>query len=143
VTDALCLDAGVMLKLVLPERGSEDAETLITEALDATTELIGPGFLFADALSVLRRRLQQGQMDLAEADEAMEYLLALPLVEMSGPEVYRRAWQIAEQLKLPVVCDSGYLAVAESSGAAFWTADRALFNRAKGLGYVHMLGGVT
>jgi predicted nucleic acid-binding protein len=139
VADAICLDAGVLLKLVLAEPGSEDADVLVTEALDGKKELVGPAFLFAETLSVLRRRLQQGQIDDEEADEAVEYLLALPVVQMSDPKVYRRAWEIARQLRLPVVYDSIYLAVAESQGATFWTTDRALFDKAKELSYVRLL----
>jgi predicted nucleic acid-binding protein len=139
VADAICLDAGVLLKLVLAEPGSEDADVLVTEALDGKKELVGPAFLFAETLSVLRRRLQQGQIDDEEADEAVEYLLALPVVQMSDPKVYRRAWEIAGQLRLPVVYDSVYLAVAESQGATFWTTDRALFDKAKELSYVRLL----
>ncbi|MBC8099768.1 MAG: type II toxin-antitoxin system VapC family toxin [Armatimonadetes bacterium] len=43
-------------------------------------------------------------------------------------KLYRRAYELAEQLSLPTAYDAQYLAVAEHLGCDFWTADERLYN---------------
>ncbi len=139
MAEVLCLDSSVLVKLVMPEPGSEEAHRLVDGALANHGELIGPAFLLAEALSVLRGKALRGLLTPEDADEAAGYLLSLPLVEVSGPEVYRKAWEIAGRLEMPVIYDAVYLAVAELQGAAFWTADEALYRRARDRGYLQLL----
>lgn len=139
MAEAVCLDASVVLKLVLPEPGSEKAVQLVDGVLMNHGGLIGPAFLLAEALSVLRGKVLRGLMAPEDAEEAVGYLLSLPLMEVSGPEVYRKAWEIGSRLEMPVIYDAVYLAVAELQGVAFWTADEALYKRARNTGFIRLL----
>ena len=124
---------------VLPEIGSEEAIRLVDGVLKNHGGLVGPAFLLAEALSVLRGKAMRGLMAAEEVEEAVGYLLSLPLVEVSGPKVYRKAWEIGSRLKMPVIYDAVYLAVAELEGAAFWTADEALYRKARSASLIHLL----
>ena len=70
----------------------------------------------------------------------MRSLLALQIEMVDGAQVYERAWQIAVMLDFPVIYDALYLAVADLRRATFWTADRPLYEKAKHLGFVRLLG---
>ena len=138
--EVLCLDASVVLKLYLPEEDAEEAKRLVRRALMQSEDLLVPPFFLAEMVSTLRKAVHRGRMPREEANEGFTLLMMTPLEEIGGPEVYRRAWEIAEELGMPTIYDSVYLAVAELRGAEFWTADRKLFEKAKGRGFVHLLG---
>lgn len=140
VADAVCLDAGVLVKVLLPEPGSEEAERLLGWALERDLDLIGPAFLLAEVLSVLRKHVHRGALSEEHACRALDALFKVPLDLIDGKEVYERAWRIAGALALPVVCDAVYLACAEMREAVFWTADEALFQQARDRGNVRLLG---
>jgi len=59
--------------------------------------------------------------------------------EVTGADVYRRAWEIARALGMPTVYDAVYLAVAELREATFWTADESLYRRVSDRGYARLL----
>lgn len=141
MAETVCLDASVLVKLVLFEPGTEEALQLVSGVLEDHGELVGPAFAMVETLSVLRGKVQRGLLAPEEAEEAMDELLSLPMVEVSGQEVYRKAWEIAGRLEMPVIYDAVYLAVAELHAAAFWTADEALYRRARNKGYLHLLAG--
>ena len=137
---AICLDASVLVKLYLPEPGSESAENLVTRALAQGVDLLGPTLLLAEVLSVLRQNIQRARITRTQSDVAATSLLALPIELVDGVDVHRRAWQIASDLNLPVIYDAMYLAVSELRQAQLWTADRVLFQKAGDKRDLHMLG---
>lgn len=136
----LCFDANVLVKLYVAEPDSPLARQLVVEELEKAGRLLGPTFLPIEVLSVVRQKVHRGVLGPDTGERAAAALLATPVEEVGGPEVYRRAWEIAAELAMPTIYDAVYLAVAEVRGATFWTADRKLFNLAKGRGYVHLLG---
>ena len=139
MAEFVCLDASVYLKLYLPEPGSMAAERLLDGVLDHGQRLIGPAFLPAEVLSVVRRCVHQGVMTPGQAEVVLGSFLSLPIESVDGREVYERAWRIAADLDLPVLYDAVYLAVAALRGALFWTADQALQTRAQELPYIQLL----
>ena len=137
---AICLDASVLVKLYLPEPGSESAENLVTRALAQGVDLLGPTLLLTEVLSVLRQNIQRARITRKQSDVAATSLLALPIELVDGVDVHKRAWQIASDLNLPVIYDAMYLAVSELRQAQLWTADRVLFQKAGDKRDLHMLG---
>ncbi len=140
MASALCLDASVLVKLYVVEVESDEAERLVDEALDREMDLVGPALLHAEVLSVLQGHLHRGAMTSAQADVALNAFFRLSIDLVHDRHMYERAWQIAGELSVPVVYDAVYLAVAELRGAEFWTADRKLYDKARGRPYVHLLG---
>lgn len=140
MADALCLDASVLVKVYLPEPGSEEAARLLEWALDHDADLLGPTFVLAETLSVLRKHVHRGVVLPDQAEAALNSLFSLSIRQVDGREVYERAWRIAGELGLLVIYDAVYLAVSEINDVPFWTADRELFDRAKDRGYLRLLG---
>lgn len=138
--DAICFDASVLVKLCVPEPGGEQAKDLLDHALREGRIIVGPSILWPETLSTLRKLVARRMLSTDLADRAAQSLLLLPIEEVSGPEVYRRAWRIASELGLPTLYDAVYLAVAEFREALFWTADRRLAEAARGKGYLRLLG---
>ena len=137
---AICLDASILVKLATAEPGAEMASQLVKDALQNGIRMVAPFFYMAEVLSVLRRQVQRGLLVPGAADDALDALFSLQVEEVSGVEMYRRAWEIAGALEMPTVYDAVYLAVAELRNATFWTADETLYRRASDLGYVRLLG---
>lgn len=136
---AICLDASVLVKLATSEPGADAASQLVKDALRNGIEMVAPSFFMAEVLSVLRGQIQRGRLVAGAADDALDELFSLPVEEVSDVEMYRRAWEIAGALGMPVVYDAVYLAVAELRRATFWTADEALYRKVSDRGYVRLL----
>ena len=136
---AICLDASVLVKLYLPEQGSEIAENLVSRTLAQSIDFIGPTLLLTEVLSVLRQNIQRSRLTPEQSEVAATSLLALPIELVDGVEVQKRAWKIASDLNLPVIYDATYLAVSELRQAPLWTADKRLFEKAAGKEDIHML----
>ena len=136
---ALVLDAGVLVKLCVPQTGSAAAQALLDEALCRGDELLAPSFLLAEVLSVLRWNLQRRILRLAEAQLAFDSLFSLPFGFVDGRNVYERARQLAAELDLPVLYDAVHLAVADLRGASLRTGDAALLRVAAQLPFVQPL----
>ena len=140
VDKVICLDANVLAKVYLPEPEREAAKALLRKAVQRENTLVGPAFLFAEVLSVFRKRIRRKELAIEIGEGAVRSLLALQMEVVDGSDVYERAWRIAARLDLLVIYDALYLAVAELRQAVFWTADRPLYEKAKGFGYLRLLG---
>src|SRR5579864_911112 len=139
----VCVDAGLVVKTVLPEPDSELADALFRQWAAEATQLIAPAFFEAEVDSILRQKTvlrkaltsEQAELAFARAESLSIRLLSLP-----GQR--QRAWQIARELALPTVYDATYLALADLRGCEFWTADERLFNAVNDrLIFVKLLGG--
>ena len=135
MAELVCLDAGVVAKLFLPERGRDRAERLMEELDKAGAEIVVPAFFTAEVLSVLRNNVVRGRLDPAKGEAAARWVVAflgeVRQVEAAG--YYQRAWELAIALNWPTIYDTVYLAVAEIEGADFWTADEGIYRAASDL----------
>ena len=129
--EAICFDASVFIKVLLEEPDSEKAHSLMSDAAAHGRSIVDPAFARAEVISVLRGKVFRGESTTTEADRAVATFLGLGVVYVDNAEVYRQAWQIATDLRLSVIYDAAYLAVAMANGAPYWTADSAFYERAK------------
>jgi predicted nucleic acid-binding protein len=140
----VCVDASLLVKLVLNEPDSDLADALFSRWKDEGVFLIAPVFCPVEVDSVIRSRTATGavaeRLSLEQADLAFEAIQRVPVRTKTETGQRRRAWELAGDLGLPVVYDSHYLALAEIRGCAFWTADRRLYRKVSHrLSYVHLL----
>lgn len=141
MTDALVLDVSVALKWVLEEQYSDDAHALLRDAIAARRSVVAPPLFPAEATNAIHQRQRRGDITAAEADAALETLLAFPVQLRSPADLYPHAMGIARQYKLRAAYDSQYLAVALSLDAEFWTADERLYNALpRSLRWIHWVG---
>lgn len=140
----VCVDASLLLKLVLNEPESELAELLFSGWYKKGVRLIAPSFCPVEMDSVIRQKAVrpkgQGGLTAEQAELVFEAAQSIPLQIVAADSQRRRAWELAKKLRLPTVYDVHYLALAELRNCEFWTADTRLYNAAKEkLPYVHHL----
>ncbi|MCC7354088.1 MAG: type II toxin-antitoxin system VapC family toxin [Anaerolineae bacterium] len=142
MTDSLvCIDASLLIKLVVPEPLSDRADALWGRWIRDSVEVVAPRLLHYEVTAVLRRRVHRRLLNEAEARAALDAALALELTLVDPDDLHARAWEMARRLGQPTTYDSHYLALAESLGCPFWTANERLCNAVRtSLTWVRWLG---
>lgn len=130
--DAYCLDTSVLVKVLVPEDGSDEANALLKRAISAGGRLVAPAFAWAEVGTVLRKKLRANLISEAEASTAWARFVSLSIEYLQDPKIPQFAWEISSKFQLPTMYDAAFLAVsqraAEESGGTveFWTADQEL-----------------
>lgn len=138
----VCLDASVVLKLVVVEPGSEHAAALWRRLGELGARPIAPALLLFECVSALRRMVQQRTLAGSAARLALDRLLALPIAFPAPDGLVDRAWQLAAHFGQLQAYDSFYLALAELMDATYWTADRRFHDAVRRqCGFARLLGG--
>ena len=126
----VCIDASFAVKLAIPEGGSDAAEVAWGRWHDDGFEVVAPGLIWYELTSVVRKRVYRNLLTLDEARDALEYLLALEVTTLSGPDLHRSACELATMANLAAAYDAHYIAAALALGCPLWTADRGLHETA-------------
>jgi predicted nucleic acid-binding protein len=138
----VCVDAGLVIKVVVTEPDSDRADALFEEWANGGHQLIAPAFFSAETDSILRQKVVlRRELTPEQANVALARLQALPIQQLSVPGQRQRAWEFAVEFGFPTVYDATYLSLASIRGCEFWTADERLFRRvADRLTFVRWLG---
>ena len=91
-------------------------------------QIAAPDLLRIEVLSVIRRQLHVGTIDITQAEQAVTDLLDLPIAAYPAAPLLPRSWQLRDNL---TAYDACYIALAETLGCSFVTADNRL-SRAPG-----------
>lgn len=128
----ICIDASVAAKWVFEEEHYQEARALFRDSLTASERIIAPPLLPIEVTNIVRQRMRRVKppartpLSIAEAREALEHFLALP-VELDLPYgLHQTALGLADAHGLPAAYDAHYIALAQMLGCEFWTADRNL-----------------
>ena len=134
------VDASLALKWVLPEQGAEDALLLRGHWQVSSETVVAPPIFKPEVTNAIHQYVRRGHLDRSDAADILGILV--PLVEIAEPTgLYGRALELAAYLSLGSTYDALYLALAESQGCAFWTADRRLVRSVRErVPQVHWLG---
>lgn len=136
----VCLDANIIIKLLLFEADSSLAESLWSACLDRTVMTVAPLILPFEILSVIRRRVHRGLLSPAKAEAARTLALELPITYVHDVRLLARAYELATEFNQPTIYDASYLAVAETFACDFWTADEPFYHAASPrLPFIHLL----
>lgn len=122
----VCVDSSVLVKLAVFEEHSDRVAEIWDGWAAAGTRILAPALVWYELTSTVRKRHQRGSLLDEEASAALDLLLSLPLVDVTGEELHRTAYVFAAQLGELVTYDSYYLAVAALSSCVLWTADRRM-----------------
>lgn len=137
----VCVDASLLIKLLIPEPYTEQADTLWQAWIQNDTQAIAPPLLRYELSAVLRKKVYRKQLTEMEADAAFNEAMALEVESVSPAELHERAWSLARRFNQPTTYDSHYVALAEIFSVPLWTADERLFNALHGqLDWIHWLG---
>jgi predicted nucleic acid-binding protein len=115
----LVVDASVVAPLIAD--GGDDGERC--RAAVAGQTLAAPDVLRVEVVSVLRRQVARSELTEAQGDNAVEDLLALPIVLYPTTPLVRRIWQMRSNVSS---YDGAYVALAELLDSALLTADARL-----------------
>ncbi len=86
-------------------------------------QIATPDLLRVEVVSVIRRQLHVGTIDVTQAEQALVDLLELPLAVYPTAPLLRRCWQLRDNL---TTYDACYIALAETLGCSLLTADTRL-----------------
>ncbi len=127
----VCTDANLVLRLALPQEGYQQARALWQRWRQEGQEIVAPLLLRYEITSVLRNHVYRNLISLEQGRRALSRLLALPISFYTASGLHQLAWELATQLGRPNAYDAHYLALAETLGCEFWTADIRLYNAVK------------
>jgi predicted nucleic acid-binding protein len=121
------VDANLTVALVLSTPYSAQAQALWERWSAEATDVYAPDLWAYEVTSALCKAISLTGMPLSEAEARLETLTRLG-VQLVPPtlELNRLALRWAERLGQTVAYDAHYLALAETLGCDFWTADRRL-----------------
>jgi predicted nucleic acid-binding protein len=94
--------------------------------------MVGPAIFHAEVTSVIRKHVYFKRILPDEGEEAFSLSSGMEIGILDGPEIRKRAWQLAKEFNLPVCYDMHYLAVAELEDCELWTTDRKLVGLSRG-----------
>ncbi len=138
------IDAGVGVHSVLASSLNPNADAAWESWRGQGASIYAPTLWLNEVASVLHRTFMQGLISEGQATEALDKALELDLEwVMETADLCRAAFRWASRLKQHAAYDGFYLALAESLGAEFWTADQRLATavRAEGVSWAHSLQG--
>ena len=137
----VCVDANLVIKLVVEEAYSHEARTLWRTWQSNNYMISAPPLLRYEITSVLRKYVTRGLRTLQESRQALQLALAFNVQYLEPVDFHLRAFELADRLGRPVAYDTHYLALAEHLGCEFWTADGRLANAVQStLPWVNWLG---
>ena len=137
----VCVDAGVLIKLVMAEEDSDRADALWEQWKEDGVKVVAPALLLFELTSVLRKKVHRGLLEPEEGKKAFDTVHRLPVQVLAPSDLHRRAWELATRFNRPAAYDAHYLALAEMMNCEFWTADERLFNTVRDeLSWVRWLG---
>jgi predicted nucleic acid-binding protein len=117
----LVVDASVVAPAVAD--GGPDGEACRSQIKGEP--LAAPDLLRVEAVSVIRRQLANGALTPAQATNAIEDLLNLPITVYPTAPLLRRAWELRDNV---TAYDACYVALAEALDCSLATADQRLAN---------------
>jgi predicted nucleic acid-binding protein len=125
------VDANLAVALVLPTPYSVQAQALWEHWSVEATDVFAPDLWAYEVTSALRKAVSITGMPSPDAEAHLETVMRLG-VQLVPPtlELDRMALRWADRLGQTVACDAHYLALAETLGCDFWTADRRLADAA-------------
>lgn len=144
MSSQICVDASVVLKLLLPEPDSDKAHALWALWIKEGVEVVAPCHLAFEVVSVLRNHVHRRAISAEAGQAAFDAFRGQEIVFVHPDGLDERAWELAQRYDRPTAYDAHYLALAETLGCDLWTADRRLINALRGaLPWVKWLGDFT
>jgi len=141
MNDAVCVDASLIVSLLLPERHTEKASALWQGWIDDDMHVLAPSLLGYEVTSAINRRVFDRSIEPEDGQAALEQFLAMYIETIHAPELHTKATALARQFERPNTHDAHYLAVADHFACPLWTADERLHDTVKGdLDWVRWVG---
>ena len=128
---ASVIDASVLIKVFLPEEGSEIATALIQRSEGNPTVHAVPDLAYLECANILWKWVRRGMLSAELARQSGLDLRVLPLQVWPSQDLIAPALEIALSHDVTVY-DAAYLALAQALNIPFITADEALVRKIGG-----------
>lgn len=126
-----CFDATAFVPLLIHTSFSASA---LAQTRESPTGFVGPGLLFAETTTVLRRHVHARVLEESRARQAVVRMFQTPIRLVHETTVYSRALDLAGRFAQSKAYDTIYLATAELTDATLLTADKRMHENARTLG---------
>jgi predicted nucleic acid-binding protein len=126
----ICVDASLVVALLIPERFSEAALALWKEWTLQDWQIVAPMLLRYEVTAAIYRKVLQEVIKPVDGRQALQHFLTLAIDWIDLPDLSLRAVDLAEKFRRPNTYDAHYLALAEHLDCPFWTGDERLYNAA-------------
>ena len=128
----MVVDTSVVVKLLVDEPDSDKADALYSSLILGTVSLLAPDLVFVESVNALWVKTRRGELAEGEAEEKIGRLkrlcalMEIVPVESIALEAFRNACRYSH-----AVYDTAFLALAESRGIRFITADEKFYEKAR------------
>jgi predicted nucleic acid-binding protein len=129
VNSPICIDASILIRLLIGGDGSERVAVLWSEWKANRQQLIAPSLMPYEAANVLHQYVRHGSLQPDKAADALRIALSLNIQLYRDAALHTQAANLARALDLPATYDAHYLALAQQMNAVFWTADQKLVRK--------------
>lgn len=127
-------DSNIFIAQVVSLDYTEAAEQKLNEWLESGTELVVPSLWSYEIVSALRKAMTVGMLTQEQAEQGLDVIFSFNIREVPpSTNLHQSALHWAVQLQQTVAYDAAFLALADSLGSDFWTADKRLFNACQSL----------
>lgn len=127
-----CVDASLVLHLLLYDERDAAVVDLWQEWAVQRTRVICPVLLYAEVTSVLRLRVSTGRLTPEEGDAAFRAFNALGVQRLDRDDLHLRAWTLSARYGTRRAYDMTYLALAQLENCDLWTGDERFVNTLAG-----------
>lgn len=124
---SVIFDTNILLRIVLPSQHDPLADALWQWCADQGVDVVIPSQAVSEAMATVRSYVFRGPLTAPDGDTTFDRLRGL-VASMQIETVQLGAWEVAKRLNRPDTYDSEFYALAEQSGAEFWTADDRFVN---------------
>ena len=124
------VDASLAFKWLVSEENSDKARAISRSWANEGIQATAPYLMPVEVTNALHRRVALGELTVEDAIRLLEHLLASGIELRDDPALHVKALQLASQLRQRAVYDAHYLALAETLGCDFWTADEGFYRAA-------------
>lgn len=107
------LDASIAVKLLIPEADSAQALVLFLDTINAGRQVLAPALLRYEGTNIIRRRMLNSGLSLADAQTLLTSLAAYPLTYTDPSRLHHEAVAIAIRCRRPAAYDAHYLALTQ------------------------------
>lgn len=131
MSETACVDASLIVAMLLPERYTEAATKLWETWINNDVQIVAPTLLSYEVTSAIYRKVLQGKITSQDGQAALQQFLAMDIQTLHLPELHHAASALATQFHRPNTYDAHYLALADHLAYPLWTADERLYNTVK------------
>lgn len=128
MNSVVCVDASLILRILVPEPLTEQALALWATWQQGQRAPIAPSLLAFEVTASLRRYVYLKRITPVQGEHAFAQFLQMEIQLSQRPALFRLAWELAKAFNQPRAYDTTYLALAQLHHCDFWTADRKLYN---------------